>query len=283
MVAVLDYEVGKWTLVTAVVIFAIGIVAAKMLKRYLDLHFTSFRHALHIDTQRYRFLKHFLVGMVVLIGLGFAVYMIPALRAISVSIFAGAGVLAIVVGFAAQKALGNVISGVFIAVSKPYRVGDWITIGERYGTVEDITLRHTVIRNPRNERIIIPNSIIGDEVIENSTIHDKRLCKWLEFHISYDADIDKARRIMEEEVRKHPDFLDVRSADEKKAGQPVRVKIVGFGDSSVILRAWAWVHDIDAAYRIFWDLNESIKKRFDREGVEIPFPYRTLVYKKDLA
>jgi len=69
---------------------------------------------------------------------------------------AGAGILAVAVGFASQAALSNIISGVFVVIFKPFRVGDRLKINELTGVVEDITLRHTVIRDLENKRIIIP-------------------------------------------------------------------------------------------------------------------------------
>ena len=280
-------EVGQllqWPFIVALIILLATTICVLILRKWLDFHFKHFRHVLDIDPRRYRFLKHFLLGFLFLFGVGLAVYLIPTLRSLSVSIFAGAGVLAIILGFAAQQALSNVISGIFLAVFKPFRVGDWITVGTRnIGVVEDITLRHTVIRDRQNKRIIIPNSVIGDETIENSSIDDSRVRKFIEMSISYDADIDKALLIMEEEALKHPETIDGRTKKEKSEGQPVvKTKVVGFADSAVILRAWVWTRDPYAGFQAEYDLYKSIKQRFDKEGIEIPFPYRTIVYKKDL-
>ena len=86
---------------------------------------------------------------------------------------------------------------------------------------------------------------------------------------------------MQEEVEAHPNFIDGRNEEQLEAGDPlVPVRVISFGDSSVNLRAWAWVEDPPKAFILGTDLNESIKKRFDKEGIEIPFPYRTLVYKE---
>ena len=79
---------------------------------------------------------------------------------------------------------------------------------------------------------------------------------------------------------KHKYFFDNRTKEEKKSNEPaVPVRVLGFGDSSVNLRAWVWAHNPSEAFRMGCDLNESIKERFDKERIEIPFPHRTLVYK----
>ncbi len=270
-----------------IMLVLLSIVVAIVVKGWMDRHFTHFRHILDIDTKRYRFLKHFLMGLVFLICCGLAIYLIPSLRALSVSIFAGAGVLAIILGFAAQHALANVISGVFLAVFKPFRVGDWIKMEEgvdgEYGVVEDITLRHTIIRTPKNKRIIVPNSVMGDRVIQNSSIDDPKVCEYIEMDISYDSDIDKALKIMQAECASHADSMDIRTERDKDNGVPrIRAKVTGFGDSSVKLRAWVWAKDPFVGFQMRWDLYKMIKQRFDREGIEIPFPYRTVVYKKDM-
>ena len=84
-------------------------------------------------------------------------------------------------------------------------------------------------------------------------------------------------------IRLHPGCIDGRTEYDIAQDEPVvPVRVIGFGDSSVNLRAWVWSTDPPSAFRMGCDLNKSIKERFDREGIEIPFPYRTIVYKKDL-
>jgi small-conductance mechanosensitive channel len=101
--------------------------------------------------------------------------------------------------------------------------------------------------------------------------------------ISYDSDIDLAKKIISEEVRNHPDYFDVRSEEDVNNGLPeVSVRVLSMGDSSVNIRAWVWAKNSAISFGMNCDLLESIKKRFDREGVEIPFPHRTIVQKKPL-
>ena len=146
--------------------------------------------------------------------------------------------------------------------------------------VEEISLRHTVIRTFENKRIIIPNSIMGNSIIENSNYKDTKICRFVEFPISYDSDMDKAMKIMREEAQKHPLHIDNRTVAEKKADEPVvQVRVLGFGESSVNLRAWVWTKDPADAFVLGTDLNRTIKKRFDKAGIEIPYPHRTIIEK----
>jgi small-conductance mechanosensitive channel len=232
------------------------------------------------DPTNYKFLRHAIVALIYTVGLSAAIYTIPSLRALASSLLAGAGILAVAVGFASQKALSNLISGIFIIMFKPFRVNDRVSIrGTISGVVEDISLRHTVIRNFENRRVIIPNSIIGDEVLVNADFQDALICKWLDMGIGYRADYQLAKKIIQEEAMKHPFFLDKRTPEEKAEGvDAVRVRVLNWGDFSINIRAWIWTADNGSAFQLGCDLYESIKERFDAEGVEIPYPYRNVVH-----
>lgn len=237
---------------------------------------------LHNDPTNYKFLGHFLTAIIYIVGISFAIYSVPQLKTLATSLLAGAGILAVAVGFASQQALANIISGIFIVLFKPFRVNDRIIIRDTLsGIVEDITLRHTVIRNFENRRIVVPNSVISNEILVNADLADEKICRFLEIGISYDSDIDLAKKIMFEEVRNHKDYFDARSQEEKEVGEPeVSVRVISMGDSSVNLRAWVWAQNSPTAFVMHCDLLECIKKRFDKEGIEIPFPHRTIVEKK---
>ena len=267
-----------------IIVLLITMIVARIFRKVMEKHFKKVAKGMKVDVTQYKFFKHVVIALIYIIGVGIAIYMIPVLRSLSVSIFAGAGVLAVIIGFASQQAFSNVISGIFITIFKPFRVDDRIKVKEGVvGTVEDITLRHTVIRNFENKRIIIPNSVISSEIIENSHFGDEKICRFIDFGISYDSDINKAMKIMVSEAMKHPNFIDNRDKDEKAANDPaVIVRVLGFGDSSVNLRAWVWAENPRKAFALGTDLNKSIKEKFDKEGIEIPFPYRTIVYKKDI-
>lgn len=209
------------------------------------------------------------------------IYTVPSMKALAVTLFAGAGILVAIIGLAAQKAFGNIVSGIFIVLFKPFRVGDMVRIGSLHsGTVEDITLRHTVINNWENRKIIIPNSVISEETIINSSIDDTKTCEYIEFSVAYDTDIELAKSIIFDETVNHASNIDIRTDDEKENGSPrLVIRLVELGDSGMTLRAYAWAPDPIAAIIMRYDLYELVKKRFDQEGIEIPFPHRTLVHK----
>lgn len=236
---------------------------------------------LQIEATQYNFIHYAMNLLIMLAALILIFYAIPGLRSLGLTLFASAGFITAILLFASQQALSNIISGIFIIASKPFRVNDIIKVGsQRLGKVEDITLRHTVIRDFENRRIIIPNSVINAEIIINSSITDELICNFVDFGISYDSDVEKAMEIITREALSHPNFMDHRSDEEKDKGIPaVRVRVIGFGDSSVNLRAYVWTADHTAGFLLKTDLYKSVKEAFDRDGIEIPFPYRTLVFK----
>ncbi|HKK89612.1 MAG TPA: mechanosensitive ion channel family protein [Saprospiraceae bacterium] len=232
------------------------------------------------DPTNYQFLRHAITGLIYLIGFSIAIYSLPNLRALASSLLAGAGILAVAVGFASQHALSNIISGVFIVLYKPFRVNNRIEIQNMIGIIEDITLRHTVIRDFQNRRIIIPNSLISEEIILNADFQDDRICKHLELVISFESDLKKAKEIMRDEVSHHPLVIDPRSPKEIEEGiDEVVVRVLNLGPEGVRIRAWAWAKNAADAFQMSCELFESIKLRFDEEKIDIAYPHRVLLNK----
>jgi len=267
------YNIGS-SLLIVVITLIVGYIANKLLTSLVNRS----TEGMTTDPTNYKFIKHVVLACIYLVGFAIAVYTIPSLRALAGSFLAGAGILAVAVGFAAQHALSNIISGVFIVIFKPFRINDRLAIQTHQGIVEDITLRHTVIRNFENRRIIIPNTVISNEIIVNSDFGNDKIVKWVDIGISYNSDIDTAKRIMFEEVIAHPLHIDPRTPEDIEKGLPeVVVRVVSLMDSSVNLRAWAWGKNAPDTFILGCDLLESIKKRFDADpNVDIPYPHRML-------
>jgi len=199
---------------------------------------------------------------------------IPYISSLGNTLFAGAGVLAAIIGFASQKAFSNIISGIFILIFKPFKIGDTIELEDgQKGSVEEISLRHTTILNFENLRIIVPNAIISEQIIVNSDTQDMRVSKHLFIDISYASSIDKAISIIKEEAEKHPLLIDSRhTLNTTTAKVPVRV--VELGEYYVRLRANIWAENTGNAFELKCDLLKCIKERFDVEGIVIPYPHQ---------
>lgn len=176
---------------------------------------------------------------------------------------AGLGIAGFVIGFALQDTLSNFASGLMIMFYQPFDVGDFITAGGVSGAVQSLTLVSTMINTPDNQLMIIPNNKVWGDVINNVTAEDTRRVD-LVFGISYQDDIEKARGIMREVVSGHELVLDDPA--------PV-IRVNNLGDSSVdfVCRPWCRTEDF---WTVRWDIMETVKNRFDAEGVSIPFPQR---------
>jgi len=257
-----------------VVTYAIVFFASFFIRKILNAIIKKNTDELGAKETSYVFIKNSISFILYTIGTIYVVHNIPYLNSMSKTLFGAAGILAAVIGFASQKAFSNIVSGLFILIFKPFRVGDIIEIsGNKKGIVEEITLRHTIIKDFEFRRVIIPNSIISDETIVNSSITDEKIRKHIEFNISYDSDINLARGIIRNNIRNHPLFIDNRTSEEiaRKEDQ-VSIRLVKWGDYYVTLKAYVWTRNFDDSFNLTCDVLESVKKDFEEKGVEIPFP-----------
>ncbi|WP_346858149.1 mechanosensitive ion channel family protein [uncultured Draconibacterium sp.] len=278
----MENKILYWGIVAGIIVVAyiLSLVARKILARIIKRKSESLKE----DPTKFVFLKNSVSFIIYSIALIIIFLITPSLNDIGKGLFAGAGIIAATIGFASQKAFSNILSGIFILIFKPFSVQDTIELKADVlkGVVEEITLRHTVIRDYENRRIIIPNSLIGETILVNSSIVEEKINKHIEFGISYDSDIDLAKSIIQDEIIKHPLFVDIREPKEKKKKKPeIVMRVVALSDFSVNIKAYAWTNSNDDAFVLHCDVLESVKKRFDKEGVEIPFPYRTIVFKND--
>ena len=152
-------------LLTAVCVLAVTIVSAKLVdwrisKRSLDPSVAT----------RYRVLRRALMASIVFVGLLSALLVIPEVRAVAGGVLASSAVIGLVIGFASQRTIGNVVAGVLIAVSQPLRLGDEVEVEGTQGVVEEIGLTYTWIRTRDNDRLVVPNERLASETIRNATI-----------------------------------------------------------------------------------------------------------------
>ena len=196
----------------------------------------------------------FLVGFVVALSM-LEVNIGPLLAAI--------GAAGFILGFALQGTLSNFAAGIMILIYRPYDVGDLIDVGGTFGKVDAMTIVSTTLRKPDNQKVVIPNNMIWGDIITNITGTSKRRID-LVFGISYNDNIAKAQKILEDILASHESVL--------KDPQPV-VKVHELGDSSVNFVVRPWVAT-DNYWDVYWDITRAVKERFDAEGVSIPFPQR---------
>ena len=180
-------------------------------------------------------------------------------------LLAGLGIAGFIIGFALQDTLSNFASGMMILFYRPFDVGDLVDAGGVSGKVSHMSLVNTTFMTLDNQRLIVPNNLIWQSVITNVTAQRVRRID-LMFGISYDDDIDKAEEILSDIVESHEAVLD--------KPEPM-IHLHELGDSSVnfIVRPGVKTDDY---WDTYWDVTKAVKKRFDEEGISIPYPQRDI-------
>ena len=187
-------------------------------------------------------------------------------------LLAGLGIAGFIIGFALQDTLSNFASGMMILAYQPFDVGDVIEAGGVTGKVDKMNLVSTMVLTFDNQLLIVPNKAVWGGVIRNVTHQDKRRVD-MTFGIGYSDDIPKAEKVLVEIVTGHEQIL--------KDPEPV-VRLHTLGDSSVnfIVRPWAKTPEY---WDVYWYVTREVKRRFDEEGISIPFPQRDVHIYRDAA
>jgi len=187
------------------------------------------------------------------------------------------GLIGFALAFGLQDTVANFAAGIMISLDRPFVIGDRIRIHwegqDTWGDVRDISLRSTWIKTPEGEMIVVPNNLIATSQVWNYTRESPKMAIHFEVGISYDSDWKLAERIILEILKKHPMVL---------SNPPPYVLMKDFKDSSMELTVWFWIPEARDKRVMESDVRKRIKDAFDANGVEIPYPYRTLVYKTDL-
>jgi len=244
---------GK-NIVIALVIFYVGRLAISFIVRGLR----KLMQKQGVDTTLETFVCN-LVRVALLIVVVIAA--IGALGVETTSFIAIFGAAGLAVGLALQGSLSNFAAGVLIVLFRPYRVGDFVEAAGISGTVEQVQILTTVLTTPDNKQIIVPNSQIMNSIITNFSAKETRRVDMV-VGVSYSDDLDKVRKTLEELV----------AADDRILADPAcKIAVSELADSSVnfILRPWVNAADY---WGVKFELTEAIKKRFDQEGISIPFP-----------
>jgi small-conductance mechanosensitive channel len=267
------------------VVLVVAYLTSRLLRYWMRRYLHSSTLVLKTNPTNYYFVMNSVSVLVYILALVVILYVVPGGRSLAISLFAGAGIVAAIIGFASQQAFSNVVSGIFIVIFKPFRVDDIVEIGKGYsGVVEDITLRHTVIRDFQYRRIIIPNAVINNETVLNYSIRDERIYRHIEFRLAYDADLDLAKSIMAAAAEAHPLCIDNRHPDEVTGGAPkVQVRVVRLEESCVVLRLWAWSRSPDEAFELHCSLNEQILAQFRAAHIPIGLPHREIHWRGQAA
>jgi small conductance mechanosensitive channel len=185
------------------------------------------------------------------------------------SLIALLGAAGLAIGLSLQSSLSNLAAGVMLIIFRPFTKGDFVEAGGATGVIDSISIFTTTMTTPDNKEVIVPNGAIISSNITNYSARDTRRVDMV-FGCSYDDDVRKAKRILEEII----------AADERVLKDPAPVVALSeLADSSInfLVRPWAKSEDY---WALLWDTTEAVKLRFDEEGLSIPYPQMDVHFDK---
>ncbi|WP_435380169.1 mechanosensitive ion channel family protein [Cyclobacterium jeungdonense] len=242
LVAVIVYFVGKW-----VINFTLKALNKVFAKYDIDPSLTSFLNS---------FLKGLLYVILILVVLSTMGVQVTAFIAVL-------GAAGLAIGLALQGSLANFAGGILILIFKPFRLGETIEAQGTLGSVENIAILYTTVRNFDNKVVTIPNGALANNSIVNHSIKPTRRVE-MAVGVAYGTDLKKTRQVILETLKK----------DERILADPApAVYFTNFGDNSLDLSVRCWAN-ADDLWPVFWDNMETIKESLEAHDIEVPFPQR---------
>lgn len=241
-------------IIGAIVVLILGRIIAGMLRNVLQKVLMKS----NLDQTIVGFLGNLFYGLLITLVVLVALGQVGVETTSFIAIIGAAG---LAVGIALKDSLSNFAAGVMLLINKPFGIGDYVEAGGTSGSVNEIKLFATKLKTPDNKVVYIPNSSIVNGNITNYTAEATRRVD-MEFGIGYSDDIDKAKDII----------LKLLSNDDRVLKDPAPQIVVGsLGESSVniVVRPWTKKEDY---WGFYFDMTENVKKKFDEEGISIPFP-----------
>jgi len=220
-----------------------------------------------LDEHARKPLRIVLLGLVVFAAVGLA-FALAGYGNVLLALSTVGAAATLAVGFAMQDVIKNFVAGVFIYTDEPFRTGDWIEWGDNSGFVEDIGLRVTRVRTFDNEHLTVPNSQLTDGVIKNYDRNGTLRLKFT-FRIAFEDDVDEATDLILEAAR---------ATDGVLAEPEPSVKLREINDASFGLQSRVWIRDPGESdfLGIHGRFIQGVTERFERAGVTIPYPHRTI-------
>ena len=240
--------------VIAIIIFFIG----RMIARAIAKGVRRIMQAQEVDKILESFVSNLLYWVLMVFVIITSINKIGVQTTSLIAIMAAAG---LAIGLALQGSLANFASGVLIVMFRPYKVGDWVEAAGISGSVLQVQILTTVLTTGDNKQIIVPNGQIMGSIITNYSANDTRRIDMV-VGVSYEDDLDKVRATLEDLIAAEPRIL---------KDPECRIAVSELADSSVNFVSRPWVKSGDYS-GVKFELTESIKKRFDKEGISFPFP-----------
>jgi small-conductance mechanosensitive channel len=230
-------------------IFGAVLLVTFVVARIVDRRFARRDFPPEVVT-RYQVLRRTVFTLIIFIGVLSALLVIPQVRAVATGILASSAVIGIIVGFAAQRTIGNFIAGLLIAFAQPLRLGDYVETAGVTGVVEEIGLTYTFIRVDDNNRLVVPNEKIASDTILNSSIRSRKKLAHVTVQVPLDTDLEAVRTLLRE------------AAQDERA----EVAVTELADKATV-RLSVWAPDEPSADRLEHELLLRSHARLREAGV----------------
>ena len=270
--SLLSQKLARWmqqfilmlpNLLIALVILTATFFAARLVRKFIDRFLPRVSHSVTLNN----LVSTMTYVAVLLLGTFFVLEVLNLEKTVT-SLLAGVGIIGLALGFAFQDIAANFISGIIIAVQRPFTVGDVIQTDSYFGTIEAINLRTLDLRQVTGELVRVPNRKVFENAIINYTVSTQRRVD-LDCGVAYNSNLDQVRTVVLEAMQNFPNIV---------PGRPVEVMFTSFGDSAITfsLRFWVSYHRQVDYVGAKSEAIMRIKRAFDQMDIVIPFPIRTL-------
>lgn len=252
-----------FTLLTLVLIIVFGIVIIKCIMRLI-------KNALLQSRIDKLLVKFFLIIIKIILSVALMLFAFNEVGIPMSGFVSAISAITLAIGLAIQDIIAGVASGMMVVTTHPFKIGDYVEIGGKGGSIQEVSLFHTVLNTPDNKRVLIPNkTVFAQEIINFSTNDTRRLD--LVYGIDYSSDRKKALDALLTMARKHPLVL--------SDPEPV-VMIKEYADSDIKLLLRLWVRNQDY-WTVNFDMNKNVLDVFDDNGLEMAYPHLVVQYDKE--
>ncbi len=253
MKSIIDYIMGGPKLLVAVVVFVLGVSALLIVSKIIEKAMSKTK--LDISLQKF-FVKTINIT-------GFVLILICSLSTAGISttgLIAGFSAAGAAVALALKDSLGNLAGGIVLLATHPFVTGDFIEMGDKSGTVQQIDILQTTLLTPDNKTVVIPNGLLSSDEVINYTKEESRRVDLI-IPISYDNDVEKAKK----------SIVKVANAQEKiLKDKDIFVRVSEYSDSCVNLAVRVWCKT-DNYWDVYFDMMEKIRESFKEDSIEIPY------------
>jgi len=258
--------ISVWNIIVFFIVLIVGITAAIIVARIIKLSLLKSKVSLILAEFVSRIIRMIIYIFVIFTAIGFlglGPYMVTVVASVAI-------VMGFVLGFALSDTLGNIAAGIMIAITKPFKVNDVVTIKGETGKIKSVGISVTEIDTPDNKHIIVPNKLVYGDTIINFTRNPIRRVD-MEFGVAYKENLDQVIKITMALVSSHPKVI---------SDPPPQVEVNRWDDSAVVFVVRPWCKT-DDYWDVYFNLKKDLKEVYDKNNISIPFPQMDVHLQKE--